>query len=1428
MTELEVILPITEDVGLGLSVAGGTNSPWQEAQDGGFYITEVMEDGAGILAKLLVGDRIMKIGDVDVENVAHEDAVEALKMELEKESPTITIFRAAVAETQFVQNEVFVRENLKESQEDSSDKHSKTAIKNGNPTLTSDVIFEEINTSGPGGFGCRLPQLVELIAERGTNGLDRLYKKFGGPEGLAKKLNTSLDNGIDWSDGALENRRSIFGANSTPTPRAKNIFELMWEAFQDPILIVLIISAVLSIILNITVEKNYQTGYIEGVAIIVSCFIVVVVTAVNDLQKEKQFQELKAKQESQHLANVVRSGESIQVVYSDLVVGDIVEVQGGLVLPADGILFLSNDVMTDESALTGESYDIKKSPITNPWLLSGTSVKQGTGRMIVTCVGLFSEEGIIQKLITKVGVEESRRLEELSEEGLSQFELKGLKHADDFVLEVDVRQRENFDDLPEEDQEKILKREEKKEEKKNKESILQKKLEKMALQIGYGATFFAVLTILVLVLYYVIDHYGVKKEKYHTSMWNEFVDYFILGITVLVVAIPEGLPLAVTISLAYSVKKMMKDHNLVRVLAACETMGNATTICSDKTGTLTKNRMTVVHSWVGGQMFENARMVHDTISKNVLQDITEAVALNSDFLSTYIINEEDGLPIQQNNKTECACLYFADELGLKKHKEIRDNATNIVKSFPFNSAKKRMQTIVKLSNGVYRMYVKGASEIVLGMSTGYVGKDGATVSLSERGRDDVNTNVIVHFAEQALRVICLAYRDFNAEHDWESEEDKLLSDLTIQCFVGIQDPVRDEVPSAVATCKSAGVVVRMVTGDNLVTGRAIARNCGIITNDEEDLVMEGPEFRRRVVKADGSLDYDEINKIWPKLRVLARCSPTDKFNLVRGLIKAGEVVAVTGDGTNDGPALSEADVGFSMGIAGTDVAKEASDIIITDDNFSSIVKAISWGRNVYDSISKFLVFQLTVNVVAILATFIAACVLQTSALRAVHLLWVNLIMDTFAALALATEPPSPDLLDRDPYGRNKALLSRIMLRQIIGHSIYQLVIILILIFHGHKIFNIESGHTSDVPTQHFTIVFNTFVWMQIFNEFNARVIDDRLVYTYGNGKVLRGPIGAFLRPFHGFLNNNIFILVVVGTAVAQVVIVFVGGEAIFTKSLSGVQWVACLAFGAFGFIWNVVIHYIFPWQWIPESWEPGQYNELTPDRADEIEKEDSEDKTVVVLPVGGLDAPLSPSRSRSATLSSRDRAYTLSVATPPLSPSMRRHTTGGLLWLRIGRRLRTQMRVTSAFRQAGHLARLRRRTSSLATHALGGPDARAPSSIEEATQRVSIGEEVPSPARAMWRTAFARIRVQLRAVNAFKEMTKPHQHTITADEVDRVSKDAGLRTDGSTTTETAAETPTTATTTSTNINSDINSDQEPEESDAENARRSSSNSVTIV
>ncbi|KAK5614156.1 Plasma membrane calcium-transporting ATPase 4 [Crenichthys baileyi] len=599
-----------------------------------------------------------------------------------------------------------------------------------------------------------------------------------------------------------------------------------------------------------------------------------------------------------------------------------------------------------------------------------------------------------------------------------------------------------------------------------------------------------------------------NSEQYWSvlALVLDWPKFFIIGVTVLVVAVPEGLPLAVTISLAYSVKKMMKDNNLPP-------------------------------------------------------------------------EKEGGLPRHVGNKTECALLGLV--LNLKRdYQPIRDEIPEekMYKVYTFNSSPRKEKEFPQ--------------KFVLRKCSRILDAQGQPRVFKAKDREEMVRKVIEPMACDGLRTICVAYRDFPAEAgepNWDIEND-ILNELTCIAVVGIEDPVRPEVPEAISKCQRAGITVRMVTGDNINTARAIATKCGILLPGEDFLCLEGKEFNRLIRNDKGEVEQERLDKVWPKLRVLARSSPTDKHTLVKGIIdstvgETRQVVAVTGDGTNDGPALKKADVGFAMagpgsdddsvdrcvcgrlywlpseqkkssGIAGTDVAKEASDIILTDDNFTSIVKAVMWGRNVYDSISKFLQFQLTVNVVAVIVAFTGACITQDSPLKAVQMLWVNLIMDTLASLALATEPPTESLLLRKPYGREKPLISRTMMKNILGHAVFQLIIIFTMLFAGEKFFDIDSGRNSPLhspPSEHYTIVFNVFVMMQLFNEINARKI-------HGERNV-----------FEGVYKNPIFCSVVLGTFALQIIIIQFGGKPFSCAPLTIDQWLWCVFIGMGELLWGQLI-----------------------------------------------------------------------------------------------------------------------------------------------------------------------------------------------------------------------------------------------------------------
>ncbi|XP_025021270.1 plasma membrane calcium-transporting ATPase 3 isoform X9 [Python bivittatus] len=1099
-----------------------------------------------------------------------------------------------------------------------------------------------------GGFGCTLSELRSLMELRGAEALQKVQETYTDVNGLCRRLKSSPTEGLSDNTTDLEKRRQIYGQNFIPPKKPKTFLQLVWEALQDVTLIILEIAAIISLGLSFYAppgeqseacgnvsggaedEGESEAGWIEGAAILLSVICVVLVTAFNDWSKEKQFRGLQSRIEQEQKFTVIRNGQQVQIPVAELVVGDIAQIKYGDLLPADGVLIQGNDLKIDESSLTGESDHVRKSVDKDPMLLSGTHVMEGSGRMVITAVGINSQTGIIFTLLGAGGEEEEKKEKKAKkQDGAVAMEMQPLKSAEGGEMEEREKKKAS---VP-----------------KKEKSVLQGKLTKLAVQIGKAGLVMSAITVIILVLYFVIQTFVIDGKTWLAECTPVYVQYFvkffIIGVTVLVVAVPEGLPLAVTISLAYSVKKMMKDNNLVRHLDACETMGNATAICSDKTGTLTTNRMTVVQSYMGDTHYKETPDPSSLTSKT-LDLLVHAIAINSAYTTKILPPEkEGGLPRQVGNKTECALLGFVIDLR-RDYQPVREHIPEekLYKVYTFNSVRKSMSTVTCMPDGGYRLFSKGASEIVLKKCTNILNSNGELRAFRPRDRDEMVKKVIEPMACDGLRTICIAYRDFPAgkEPDWENEND-IVIDLTCIAVVGIEDPVRPEVPEAIRKCQRAGITVRMVTGDNINTARAIAAKCGIIQPGEDFLCLEGKEFNRRIRNEKGEIEQERLDKIWPKLRVLARSSPTDKHTLVKGIIDSTigdqrQVVAVTGDGTNDGPALKKADVGFAMGIAGTDVAKEASDIILTDDNFSSIVKAVMWGRNVYDSISKFLQFQLTVNVVAVIVAFTGACITQDSPLKAVQMLWVNLIMDTFASLALATEPPTEALLLRKPYGRNKPLISRTMMKNILGHAVYQLIIIFTLLFVGEVLFDIDSGRNAPLhspPSEHYTIIFNTFVMMQLFNEINARKI-------HGERNV-----------FDGIFGNPIFCTIVLGTFGIQILIVQFGGKPFSCSPLNAEQWLWCLFVGFGELVWGQVIATIPTSQLkcLKEAGHGPGKDEIT----DEEMAEDEEE----------------------------------------IDHAERELRRGQILWFRGLNRIQTQMEVVSTFKRSGSFQGAVRRRSSV-------------------------------------------------------------------------------------------------------------------------------------
>ncbi|KAK5805017.1 putative calcium-transporting ATPase 13, plasma membrane-type [Gossypium arboreum] len=910
------------------------------------------------------------------------------------------------------------------------------------------------------------PTLIELVKEKKIEKL----RKHGGVDGVASGLGTDTQVGVSGSAEDIERRHEAFGSNTYKKPPTKGFFHFVVEAFKDLTIMILLGCAALSLGFGIK-EHGLKDGWYDGGSIFVAVFLVIGVSAVSNYRQNRQFDKL-SKVSNNIQVDVVRGGRRQQISIFDIVVGDIVCLKIGDQVPADGLFTDGHSLQIDESSMTGESDHVEVNGSQNPFLLSGTKVADGYARMLVTSVGMNTTWGQMMCQIS----------------------------------------RDTNDETP-----------------------LQARLNKLTSSIGKVGLAVAFLVLVVLLVRYFTGHttdengnreFNGSKTK-SDDIINAVVGIVAAAVTIVVVAIPEGLPLAVTLTLAYSMKRMMADQAMVRKLSACETMGSATTICTDKTGTLTLNRMKVTKFWLGQESMEEGA---SSISPFVVDLIHQGVALNT---TGSVYRASPGTEYEfSGSPTEKAILSWA-VVELKMDMEKTKKCCAVLQVEAFNSQKKRSGVLIgRNDDDTVHVHWKGAAEMILALCSSYYDASGVEKDLDDDERMKFE-QIIQGMAASSLRCIAFAHKQVPEEEYQNLKEQKKLKEdnLTLLGLVGIKDPCRPGVKKAVEDCQYAGVNIKMITGDNVFTARAIATECGILKPGQDlssGAVVEGEEFRNYTPQ-------ERMEKV-EKIQVMARSSPFDKLLMVQCLKQKGHVVAVTGDGTNDAPALKEADIGLSMGIQGTEVAKESSDIVILDDNFASVATVLRWGRCVYTNIQKFIQFQLTVNVAALCINFVAAVSAGEVPLTAVQLLWVNLIMDTLGALALATERPTKELMEKPPVGRTEPLITNIMWRNLLAQALYQVAILLTLQFSGESIL----GVTEKVND---TLIFNIFVFCQVFNEFNARKLEKKNV-------------------FEGIHKNKLFIGIIGVTILLQVVMVEFLKRFADTERLSWGQWGACIAVAA--------------------------------------------------------------------------------------------------------------------------------------------------------------------------------------------------------------------------------------------------------------------------
>ena len=851
-------------------------------------------------------------------------------------------------------------------------------------------------------------------------------------------MNIDKNKRIGLTDEQVKQSREQHGRNVLTPPQRTSLWKLYLDKYRDPIIQILLVAAFVSLILAF-IEKNFM----ETIGIFVAVFLATTVGFYFERDAAKKFNLLTALSEEQPV-KVRRNGKVMEIPRHDVVVGDVVLVEVGDEVPADGELIVCNDLQINESTLTGEPVTEKSlegggdGAYPRNVILRSTMVMNGRGEFVVTAVGDATEIGKVAKKSTE---------------------------------QTSV------------------------------ETPLHMQLDKLAKMISKVGSVVSVAAFFIFLIHDILTNpaWGGKDYFYMAEI---VLKYFMMAVTLIVMAVPEGLPMAITLSLALNMRRMLKSNNLVRKLHACETMGAVTVICTDKTGTLTQNKMQVSAL----ELKQGDEALLDT-----------AIALNS----TAELN--DGKPI--GNPTESALLLWLDAQG-KDYEELRKQV-NVLKQLPFSTERKMMATLAEVDGETY-LFVKGAPEIVM------------KKCIIEDRMLRQSAEELDEWQHKAMRTLAFAYKKIEASimrtsRTSTAEVVALLdaNDLQLQAIAAIADPIRPDVPAAVQECRHAGIEVKVVTGDTAATALEIGKQIGVFEDEPENIGADGSltSLDQQMITGEQweALSDEEAYERAKDIRVMSRARPTDKQRLVAMLQKRGEVVAVTGDGTNDAPALHYAHVGLSLG-SGTSVAKEASDMTLLDDSFKSIANAVMWGRSLYRNLQRFLFFQLVVNVAALLLVLGGSVIGTEMPLTVTQILWVNLIMDTFAALALASLPPSHEVMKDKP---RKA--SDFIINKSIGFGILFCGIVFFLVMFALLVYCERRGK-GGVDVHELTMFFTTFVMIQFWNLFNAKALMSH--HT----------------AFRHFLKDKGMILVLVLVLVGQWIIVTFGGEMFRTTPLSLHEW----------------------------------------------------------------------------------------------------------------------------------------------------------------------------------------------------------------------------------------------------------------------------------
>ena len=859
------------------------------------------------------------------------------------------------------------------------------------------------------------------------------------------ECNISL-NGL--SPQQVEDSRLKNGENILTPPQRPSIWKLYFEKYKDPIIQILLVAAVVSLILAFI-----ENDFIETIGIFIAIFLATTIGFIFEQDAAKKFDVLTSISEEQPV-KVRRNGHVIEIPRREIVVGDIVLIETGDEIPADGQLLKAVNLQVDESSLTGEpiaekrvwgrdSSEEDESTYAIDQVLRSTMVMNGRGEYRVTAVGDKTEIGKVAR---------------------KSAETTNVKTP--LAMQLDR---------------------------------LAKIISKFGIALSVTPfVIFLVHDILVNPLWHTNDYF---------KMAEVVLQYFMMALTLIVMAVPEGLPMAITLALALNMRRMLKSNNLVRKLHACETMGAVTVICTDKTGTLTENRMQVA----------------DLKILNGSEDLlSKAFALNT---TAHLDSEDNDRGI--GNPTEVALLLWLKAHGTD-YTALRGSVETVYQ-LPFSTERKYMATVVKVDDRTI-LFAKGAPEIILSACT-----------IDDAVQQETDT-LLQGWQNKAMRTLAFAYRELKDDTDIETTASSLCN-MTPQAVVGISDPIRKDVPGAVEECRKAGIDVKIVTGDTAATAKEIARQIGIWKGEGDDnTIVSGSDF--------ATMTDDEAYKSVDSLKVMCRARPTDKQRLVSMLQKHGQVVAVTGDGTNDAPALNHAHVGLSLG-SSTSVAKDASDMTLLDDSFGSIVNAVMWGRSLYKNIQRFLFFQLTVNVAALLLVLAGSIIGTEMPLTVTQILWVNLIMDTFAAMALASLPPTKDVLDDKPRRQTDFIITKPMLQSILGIGMVMFVVMFAYLIHCLQ-------NDGEVQKHELSMFFTTFVMLQFWNLLNAKAL--------GSGK----------SALHGIFKDRGLLGIMAMILFGQWVIVTFGGKMFRTVPLSLSEWIYIICGTSlmlwFGEVWRMIIN----------------------------------------------------------------------------------------------------------------------------------------------------------------------------------------------------------------------------------------------------------------